>query len=289
MNIDDNEDKNQLILEARNINTFIEGFDDCIDQAFGSYLSHLCMVSTYTYCEIADKGVLYAELSENIKELKKLCETFSKFKRIINYVFIPCKDQQDYATIDENIEFIFNYEENEKFINKEMLHTYAEKFEKNDKLVVVVNEIISYAFQEDYENLLEEINEINKMSNDKNTDILELKRKLEIVKKNVNTLNIDNHYDILIAHCNAVVDKNETLTKNYYHKYIMRKQVTSQYNGTKVDRELCAVCLDNFKIGKSVTKLKCGHVFCTECIEKWLASSITCPCCRKHPGYSSEV
>mgnify|MGYP001297564381 CR=1 FL=1 len=40
----------------------------------------------------------------------------------------------------------------------------------------------------------------------------------------------------------------------------------------------CAICLENKKLN---IKLKCGHVFCKNCIKKWLTEkSNTCPNCR---------
>ena len=39
--------------------------------------------------------------------------------------------------------------------------------------------------------------------------------------------------------------------------------------------------LEERKNGINVTKLKCGHIFCTGCIEEWFSHSTTCPHCRK--------
>jgi hypothetical protein len=41
----------------------------------------------------------------------------------------------------------------------------------------------------------------------------------------------------------------------------------------------CAICLDNKKMN---IKLKCNHIFCKQCIKKWLTEkSNTCPNCRQ--------
>ncbi|XAR60050.1 hypothetical protein NMG60_11033282 [Bertholletia excelsa] len=43
----------------------------------------------------------------------------------------------------------------------------------------------------------------------------------------------------------------------------------------------CAICLSEFEEGESVKLIPhCGHVFHPECIDKWLASHVTCPLCR---------
>lgn len=41
----------------------------------------------------------------------------------------------------------------------------------------------------------------------------------------------------------------------------------------------CAICMDNKKMN---IKLKCNHIFCKQCIKKWLTEkSNTCPNCRQ--------
>ncbi|XP_068182465.1 E3 ubiquitin-protein ligase RNF4 [Antennarius striatus] len=58
----------------------------------------------------------------------------------------------------------------------------------------------------------------------------------------------------------------------------------------------CPVCLDSYseivESGRLVVSTKCGHVFCSQCLRDSLASSHTCPTCRKrlthrqyHPLY----
>lgn len=43
----------------------------------------------------------------------------------------------------------------------------------------------------------------------------------------------------------------------------------------------CAICLDTMKHNEAITKLKCGHRFHSECIERSLRSgNVNCPICR---------
>lgn len=39
----------------------------------------------------------------------------------------------------------------------------------------------------------------------------------------------------------------------------------------------CPICLNDIK---DIFTLKCNHVFCKECINKWLKVSSICPLCR---------
>ena len=49
----------------------------------------------------------------------------------------------------------------------------------------------------------------------------------------------------------------------------------------------CAICLKAFEKPngttrkKYVKRLKCGHVFHTTCIDRWIARAPNCPCCRE--------
>lgn len=42
----------------------------------------------------------------------------------------------------------------------------------------------------------------------------------------------------------------------------------------------CAICLSDQKIGQLASRMPCGHLFCSECLRKWLEKSNTCPVCR---------
>lgn len=47
------------------------------------------------------------------------------------------------------------------------------------------------------------------------------------------------------------------------------------------DDDLCAICLETFEDGESLTGLPCRHSFHTECIRPWLSSkSALCPMCK---------
>ena len=43
----------------------------------------------------------------------------------------------------------------------------------------------------------------------------------------------------------------------------------------------CVVCQYEFKNGDNVTKLNCGHVFHTDCVDTWLSKNKVCPMCHK--------
>ncbi len=43
----------------------------------------------------------------------------------------------------------------------------------------------------------------------------------------------------------------------------------------------CVVCQYEFKNGDNITKLNCGHVFHTDCVDTWLSKNKVCPMCHK--------
>lgn len=42
----------------------------------------------------------------------------------------------------------------------------------------------------------------------------------------------------------------------------------------------CAICLSDQKLGQLATRMPCGHLFCGECLRRWLEKSNNCPVCR---------
>ena len=43
----------------------------------------------------------------------------------------------------------------------------------------------------------------------------------------------------------------------------------------------CSVCLEDITRGQNARALRCGHVFHTQCIARWLRTSRLCPICRE--------
>ena len=52
-------------------------------------------------------------------------------------------------------------------------------------------------------------------------------------------------------------------------------------NRFKKDDNKCVVCQYEFKNGENVTKLTCGHLFHTNCVDTWLSKNKVCPMCHK--------
>lgn len=57
-----------------------------------------------------------------------------------------------------------------------------------------------------------------------------------------------------------------------------RSLLTESFIAEESD-DTCAVCLDSFE-EKKVIKLRCNHLFHSECISNWIEYQTTCPICR---------
>ena len=48
----------------------------------------------------------------------------------------------------------------------------------------------------------------------------------------------------------------------------------------KEEEEICSICLIFFKNGDQISRLNCGHLFHTNCVNKWISNKKNCPLCR---------
>ena len=103
----------------------------------------------------------------------------------------------------------------------------------------------------------------------------------EQVKKTTIKLQICESRNILQNNNDRLVEKYTNLKKDHYYKCILKLQQTFDDSVTLYKTNSCVICLEELKNGINVTKLKCGHIFCTKCIEEWFSQSTTCPHCRK--------
>lgn len=68
------------------------------------------------------------------------------------------------------------------------------------------------------------------------------------------------------------------LTKNQIKKIPKIKYNKNRFGK---DDNKCVVCQYEFKNGEEVTKLSCGHLFHSDCVDTWLSKNKVCPMCHK--------
>jgi len=67
------------------------------------------------------------------------------------------------------------------------------------------------------------------------------------------------------------------LTKNKNDDFI--KECIDYIVITDLDEE-CVICLDTIDVKQSVTLLKCGHSYHSQCIYSWFLKKRVCPLCN---------
>ena len=101
---------------------------------------------------------------------------------------------------------------------------------------------------------------------------------IQLLNNIYNKLNINIHINSI-----SYTDHIEEVVNNKYNKKdvsnIISKFKSKEYKGEN-DKHQCSVCLENIKKGEIITKLDCGHIFHTDCINEWVSRDSTCPCCR---------
>ena len=72
---------------------------------------------------------------------------------------------------------------------------------------------------------------------------------------------------------------------SYLKRHCATKKHKKFVDSMNVVPEECSICQEEIKKKK---KLECNHSFCETCINRWLLSHNTCPCCRATVSHSQR-
>ena len=242
------------------------------------------MQFTYLYCGVKDNGVVKAGLFDHLKKFKNSCIKLSKFKKLTKFTIYPHINKEGDVTFKNKIEIYFNYEDDTMFINKEDLENVAEKFVEIDQDIISCKSFVTCENNEDFVNLKEEITEVKELLARDNGEIETLEIKMKNVEKQVRNMQIKKYLNNAKKTVKNLKNKSKEFQDKYYHKYVMKKQYTHEFgHGLMNTSEKCGFCKQLFTSSQTVTKLRCEHLFCTGCIEKWMERSVTCYRCRTNP------
>lgn len=61
---------------------------------------------------------------------------------------------------------------------------------------------------------------------------------------------------------------------------MLHTDATPSIDNADTEEPCCTVCLCEYEPGDQIRRLHCNHDFHQVCIDKWMASHTTCPCCR---------
>ena len=268
------------------IENIVKSFESKIVSVSHNHFDLLNAIAFYISNNVDDtKIVLKAEFDKYMKSYKSFCEKYSKF--IIFEEACLSLSLVDKTDLKEHMGFLFNYKEDFDVIDRHKINKFIKTIDKFGRNVEVKYEF-TIVYEDDYEKFKSDMEELSEKLKKDYVDSSELNELKLIVKQLVDSFNnyqISKHCDNLTICGHNLIKKNCNLTKNYLYQCVLKQQTNFVYEGTANQTTDCAICLEEFKNGANVTKLKCRHLFCTECIEKWLSNSITCPYCRQNPEF----
>ena len=271
--------REELKNRAESFVELVEDFDKTLNALYEFYFRYLVVIVTCIFCDGFDKEavkILITKFFKYDKKFKNFCKS-KRYFRTLKKIVVTSKEENI-----KKFEFLVNYQENETFLDRNEMRKLVEYFESFDHKV---KDIVTF----DYDNknhLMIKAEDLKDLINASNFNRDEVKEKLNgltVLSRKTEIEFLSSLFDGILF-----VKKLNKFKFKYYKDYIMSKQETILYKEKSNKNEECAVCLEEFINGDCVTKLRCGHVFCTSCIEKWLVKSRTCPIDRQNPRFVSN-
>ena len=267
-------------LASKNLEEYLETFVKGIQSVFYKHFVFLNAITYYIFHKVEDIEVLEAKFEKYMKKLKIFCMKFSKF--ITFKKFSLLKSQESGSALPESIEFVLDHKDKRVFIDRGKLNKFSEMINKYGGSATVKPSFTTEANNE-FEKLKKGVKSLIEKTNENLVYPRELKAILDKLTEYCEHYEIEDYFDELKVQSDAIHNKHVKYSNKYYHKCVLKQQSAFVYEKNQNEKTDCAVCLEELKNGANVTKLKCGHLYCTGCIEKWLSSSITCPYCRQSP------
>lgn len=63
--------------------------------------------------------------------------------------------------------------------------------------------------------------------------------------------------------------------------FCLAGQVGQTGSATNNECDVCPICLEPFEFCHDLRRTVCGHLYCAECIQKWLYRTPICPLCNR--------
>ena len=276
--------RTDLLIEALSFQDLIEDFERSLTRACTNHFANSLILSTLIHCDVSDRAVLESKLLKYDREFKAFCHTYLKFKRLIKIYVKPREKQQE---LEESYEVNYNYKGKEKtFVNIQNLYEVVDKLSKLEKKVSF-HRVIKFGMKIEFSKLKSDVSELVHVINGDKFKLSDLKLKTKEMREKLEDRKIKLYNNLLISYNLRLLHKQEKYKRKYYKEYVMKLQETFNFDDKVHENSECPICLEEFLDGFSVTKLKCGHLFCTACIEKWFKDKTKCPCCRQKPLFTS--
>ena len=253
----------------------LENFDKSLEKACFSYFEYSYVVTTLLYYEEDNsvKEQLQTKFVKNNKKFREFCEHYEPYIKF-NKMLVKLKE------CNESFEIQYNYNKNHEFINKSELEQIVVKNKERSDRTLSLQHI--YFVHQSYFLVLETVKYIINNKENNECVIDEFKDKLSLLKGLIKEKKIGLRLFTLNLIRKELHFECAKFYKSSFTQVVIKRQTTFIYDEakTKID-DVCSICLEDFEKGNSVTKLKCNHYFCTNCIAKWFSSSAMCPTCRR--------
>ena len=279
MNDEYTKELRDIKLASKHLEEYLKSFEEGIKSVFYEHFFFLNSIAYYIFYK-EDSEYLESKLGFHMEMFSMTCAVYSKF--IVFTKFSLLQSQENDSELNEKMEFILHHNKFEAILDRSEMHKFTKIVSKHG-WGVKFKPSFTTETNKDFEKLKKDVKDLNEKSNKDLVDPSELKSTLDKLMESFEHYKIKDHYKYLKFHSDAVHEKHVNYSNKYYHKCVLKQQTSFVYEKIWNKKTCCAVCLEELKDGANVTKLKCGHLYCTSCIEKWLSSSITCPYCRQSP------
>ena len=267
--------REKLQTQAEKEVDLLESFDKSLEKACFSYFEYSFVVSTLIYYEenVSKKEKLKTKLADNNNKFREFCQYYEPYLKFTKMI-VKMKEY------NERLEVEYNYNTNHDFINNIDLDRIVIKNKERSDRTLSLQHI--YFVNQKYGSMLEIVRYINDKKKEYNFCIEEFTNRLNKLKDLTRKNQIYTRLTMLNIIRSEMYFKCTEFYKSYFTQVVMKRQTNFAYNEAKFKLEdVCAICLEKFKRRRLITKLKCNHYYCTECITKWFSSASKCPTCRR--------
>ena len=169
--IETNEFSGSIKDVSESIKNTLESFEMKIKNVSENFFCFLKSIAYYIFNDVGDNKTLEAIFKKYVQKYKNFCKKFSKFITFKKLSVIL--SQEGDADLNENIEFVFNYEENCEIVDRHKINEIVEILSKYGRSVEIRYNF-TIELSEKFKELKDDVDELNDVINEEVLDSVEL-------------------------------------------------------------------------------------------------------------------